>query len=169
MYCAAQSHSSRGGISLNHRCVTAVAALCVMLTITTHSLAQTIDPPDYLKLLLNDLMRGDENAFTVAFERVSERSERQLYSERDTYYIVLALHQRARASEELRPQIITLLGQIGAKESVYELTEWARTGTRDVRLSALKRSAGWGSRNDALLRWRISAMTSRWCSCVSMR
>ncbi len=114
-----------------------------------HVYAQQSLPPDYLQPLLNDLMHGNAEVFDTAFDRVRERSERQLYSARDLHFIVIALTQRAHSSAELRPQIITLLGQIGSSESVPVLMEWVRTGSHDERLSALQ-ALGWIGDSEAV-------------------
>lgn len=111
--------------------------------------AQPSSPPDYLQPLLTDLMYGDTEVFETAYNRVRERSERQLYSERDLHFVVVALTQRAYASDDFRPQIITLLGQIGSSESVPVIMEWARTGSHDERLSALQ-ALGWIGDSEAI-------------------
>jgi HEAT repeat protein len=116
---------------------------CGLIILTAlPSYAQPSTPPDYLQPLLTDLMHGDDEVFDTAFDRVRERSERQLYSPRDLHFVVVALTQRAHSSADLRPQIITLLGQIGSSESVPVLMEWVRTGSHDERLSALQ-ALGW--------------------------
>jgi len=87
-------------------------------------------------------MYGDADVFETAYERVRERSERSLYSDRDLHFVVLALTQRARLSDELRASIITLLGQTGSPESVPFLIEWVRTDSYEIRLAALQ-ALGW--------------------------
>ena len=99
-------------------------------------------PPNYLRPILQDILDGDEDRFYQAFERVSQRTERDVYDASDQYYLTRALLLRAQSSPDLAPAIITLLGQIGSADLVPHLMEYARNGSPDERVSAVQ-ALGW--------------------------
>jgi hypothetical protein len=137
-----QLHRIRSGI------ITCAVVFAMVLVGHTRATAQT-PPPDYLQPLLRALMDAEGEDFYTAFGRASARNASGQYNTRDQGYILIALSQRARQSAEYRPEILTLLGQIGRPESVPVLMEYAAEGTGLDRISALQ-ALGWMGDEESL-------------------
>jgi len=98
--------------------------------------------PDYLVSLISDIEHQQDVRFIDALLRVRERTAAGVYSQSDLAFIAHALVNRAERSPELRPDIITLLGQIGLPETVPVIMNYARSGDAVVRLHAYQ-ALGW--------------------------
>jgi hypothetical protein len=98
--------------------------------------------PDYLHPLLRQIATGDEDRLLDAFVRVQQRSQAGIYDAGDLRYIVIALIARAEHSPETKPDIITVLGQLGLFESVPFILECAQSDQRRERLHAIQ-ALGW--------------------------
>lgn len=98
--------------------------------------------PDYLRPIMRQIEQDRDAELTDALQRVHERTLAGVYSQEDLSLIVQALARRAAGSPEARPEIITLLGQIGRAESVPVVMGYARSNDEMVRLSA-HQALGW--------------------------
>ncbi len=117
---------------------------CVIVCAATGSIhaQQHDEPPDYLRPLLIMLMQSEHDEFYVAYTRVGERLQRDLYSAADKVFLTRALVYRADRSPGLKPEIITLLGQIESSEALPALFRYVREDDMATRLHAVQ-ALGW--------------------------
>ncbi len=116
--------------------------VCLVLATAVLMATDAGAQPEYLRPLLREIATGDGDRLLEAYVRLQERTASGLYDAADVQHIVAALIARAESSPEHRPDIITILGQLGMPAAVPFIIERAQAGDDKERLHAFQ-ALGW--------------------------